>query len=154
MTVMTHEVHLQGVPRRYASDLRRAIRRTLVLENAGPGSLTLRLTDEAEMQRLNAAFAHADYATDVLAFPSGDPDVGGNGTYFGDVIIALPLAISQARTAGHDLRSELLLLAVHGTLHLLGHEHADSQGRGTMWQRQDEILADLNCSILSPQGDR
>lgn len=148
---MTHQVHLQGVPRRYAPVLRRAI--LAALEGAAPGSVTVRLTDEAELRRLNARFADADRATDVLSFPNGDPDSEGTGVYFGDVVIALPVARANAQAAGHDVGAELILLAVHGTLHLLGHDHADKLARGAMWERQDQILGDLGCSIRSPQGE-
>jgi probable rRNA maturation factor len=125
----------------------------LRLAEAGPGTLTLRLADEAELRRLNAQFAGVDRATDVLSFVSGDPDVEAPGVYFGDVVIALPIAEAHARAAGHDVQAELTLLAVHGTLHLLGHDHTDGQSHRAMWQRQDQILAALGCPIRSPQGD-
>lgn len=150
---MTHQVYLQGVSRRHAAALERAILHALALAEAGPGSMTLRVTDEAELRRLNAQFAKSDHATDVLSFPDGDPDVEGSGVYFGDVVIALPVADSHAKVAGHDVQAELILLAVHGTLHLLGYDHANDQSRGAMWQRQDQILADVGCSIRSPQGE-
>ena len=150
---MTHQVHLQGVPRKHAPALRRAALHTLALAEAGPGALTLRLTDEAELRRLNAQYADADHATDVLSFPDGGPDAEGTRVYFGDVVIALPIADAHARAAGHDVQSELTLLAVHGTLHLLGYDHATQQARRAMWQRQDQVLTDIGCSIRSPQGD-
>jgi probable rRNA maturation factor len=150
---MTHQIHFQGVPLQHAPVLKRALLRTLSLAKAGPGSLTLRLTDEAESRRLNADFADSDHATDVLSFPDGDPDVEGTGVYFGDVVIALPIADANARAAGHDVQDELVLLAVHGALHLLGYDHTNGQARGAMWQRQDFILADIGCPIRSPQGE-
>jgi probable rRNA maturation factor len=149
---MTHAVHLQGVPRQHAAELRRAIRRALALANAGPGSLTLRLTDEGEMRRLNTEFAHTDGITDVLSFPDGTPDPEGPGAYYGDIVIGLPVAASQADAAGHSLDAELVLLAVHGTLHLLGHDHADPSGRVAMWGLQDRILSDVGCLLRTPQG--
>ena len=150
---MTHQVHLQGASRRHAPALKRAILQTLAMSEAGPGSLTLRLTDEAELRRLNAQYAGSDHATDVLSFADGDPDVEGTGVYFGDVVIALPTADAHARAAGHDVQSELVLLAIHGTLHLLGFDHANDRSRDAMWRRQDQILADIGCLIRSPQGE-
>ena len=150
---MTHHVHLQGVPRQHAPGLKRAILHALALAKADPGSLTLRVTDEAELRRLNAQFASSEGATDVLSFSDGDPDVEGAGVYFGDIVIALPVAEANAKAAGHDVRAELALLAVHGTLHLLGYDHADRLARGAMWKRQDQILEDIGCSIRSPQGE-
>ena len=149
---MTHTVHLQGVPRQHAAELRRAVRMALALGNAGPGSLTLRLTDEAEMLRLNTEFAHTNRVTDVLSFPDGSPDPAGTGAYHGDIVIALPIAASHAAADGHSVQAELVLLAVHGTLHLLGHDHADLPGRELMWSLQDRILSDIGCLLRSPQG--
>lgn len=150
---MTHAVHLQGSPRKHAPALRRAARRTLAIAHASPGSLTLRVTDEEEMRRLNTDFAHAPHSTDVLSFPNGDPDPEASGVYFGDVVIALPVAAAQASAAGHDVQAELVLLAVHGTLHLLGYDHADQQARAVMWRLQDQILGDLGCPLSSPPGE-
>ena len=149
---MTHTVHLQGVPRQHAAELRRAVRAALTLAHAGPGSLTLRLTDEAEMLRLNTEFAQTNAVTDVLSFPDGSPDPEGTGAYHGDIVIALPVAASQADADGHSVQDELVLLAVHGTLHLLGHDHAELSGRAVMWSLQDRILSDIGCLLRSPQG--
>ncbi len=150
---MIHAVHLQGVPRQHAAALRRALRRSLALAHAGPGSLTLRLADEDEVRRLNSEFAHNDHPTDVLSFPDGSPDAEGTGTYFGDVVIAVPIAAAQAAAAGHDVQAELVLLAVHGTLHLLGHDHSGDPARRAMWGLQDRILIDIGCPVRSPQGE-
>jgi probable rRNA maturation factor len=150
---MKHRVHLQGAPRSHASTLQRAVLHALALVEAGPGALTLRVTDEAEIRRLNADFADADHATDVLSFADGEADADGPGTYFGDVVIALPLAEAQALAAGHPVDAELALLAVHGTLHLLGHDHRDAGTRRRMWDLQDRILGDIGCPIRSPHGD-
>jgi probable rRNA maturation factor len=150
---MMHRVHLQGVPQPYARPLRRAVLCTLRQSGAGPGSLTLRLTDEGEIRRLNALYAGADHATDVLSFSDGGPDDEGGGAYFGDIVIALSVAEANAGAAGHPALAELSLLAVHGTLHLLGYDHASEAGRQAMWLHQDQILEDLGCPIRSPQGE-
>ncbi|MCJ7708652.1 MAG: rRNA maturation RNase YbeY, partial [Anaerolineales bacterium] len=63
--------------------------------------------------------------------------------YFGDVIIAVPVAMAQASEAKHPPAAELALLTVHGVLHLLGHDHADPQERGRMESAQTAILARL-----------
>jgi probable rRNA maturation factor len=61
----------------------------------------------------------------------------------GDVLIALPFTRRQAAEMGRDLADELILLAVHGTLHLLGYDHAEPGEEIRMWARQDEILIGL-----------
>jgi probable rRNA maturation factor len=64
-------------------------------------------------------------------------------SYLGDILIALPYVRRQAAGLGRELKSELRLLAVHGTLHLLGYGHAEPEEEAIMWARQDAILAQV-----------
>lgn len=126
-----------------AAQLERAAVLVLERHRIAPGAeLTIVLTDENEMQRLNREYRGIDKPTDVLSFGMDDR-LPGDHQYLGDVVIAVPLAEAQARDAGHDLLSELSLLSVHGLLHLLGHDHADEVERKAMWRMQEEILAQL-----------
>jgi probable rRNA maturation factor len=59
------------------------------------------------------------------------------------------VAEQQAQAAGHDLEGELMLLAVHGVLHLLGFDHEYHENKAQMWARQAEILRVLG---LDPEG--
>ena len=77
-------------------------------------SLSVRLTSDAELQELNARFLGIDAPTDVLAFPADEH------ARVGDVAISVERAMAQAA----DGPAELRLLAVHGLLHCLGHDHA------------------------------
>src|SRR5438132_6793063 len=81
-------------------------------------ALTLRVTGDRELRRLNRRYLGEDHATDVLSFPSGDEDA-----YLGDVAVSWPAVERQASEHGHEARAELALLAVHGLLHLLGWDH-------------------------------
>lgn len=123
----------------------------LTHEEALPGELTIVLTDEKTIQRLNKQYRGHDSSTDVLSFTDGslDPDTGG--VYYGDVIIALPIARTQAKTAGHTLEAELALLTVHGVLHLLGFDHTDPKERDRMWAVKRTILAKLGYQIALPE---
>lgn len=103
--------------------------------------VTLVLTDDAQLQQLNLDFLGIDAPTDVLAFPAGDTDPETGQVYLGDVVISVPRAVEQAAEHDHSPAAELLLLAVHGMLHLLGYDHADDAERMRMWAAQDEILA-------------
>ncbi len=87
------------------------------------GHLTVALVADGRVQELNRDFRHMDTATDVLSFPADEP-----GT-LGDVVIARGVARRQARVAGHDLPTEIRVLALHGLLHLLGYDHEDDGGR-------------------------
>ncbi len=95
--------------------------------------VALVLADDAELRRLNLAFLGLDKPTDVLSFPA-DPDDAppGEPPYLGDIVISVPYAAGGAARAGHPLASELCLLAVHGLLHLLGHEDETDAGAEAM----------------------
>ena len=107
------------------------------------GEMTVVLTDSRRMRRLNARFAAEDQVTDVLAFPAALPPRSSAGHYLGDVVIALPRARRQARQRGVPLPQELALLTVHGTLHLLGYDHARPTERRRMWKVQAAALRRL-----------
>jgi probable rRNA maturation factor len=134
----------------HAKALRRAVASALSACGLNDHSLTIVLTDSDRLRQLNRRFAGEDHPTDVLSFPDGsrDPDTGE--VYLGDVLIAVSVAGQQARQAGHQLADELTLLAVHGTLHLAGYNHANPEERAMMWRMQDAILGGLNCDIRSP----
>jgi probable rRNA maturation factor len=115
------------------------------------GEVTVALVSDARMRVLNRAYRGADYATDVLSFPTAAlaPDAAatpgpkprhgrpglkarpyalGVGGSLGDIVIATGVARRQAARAGHALGQELRLLALHGLLHLLGHDHERDDG--------------------------
>ncbi len=82
--------------------------------------LTVRVTGDRELRRLNRTFLGEDHATDVLSFPSGDV----SGGYVGDVALSWPAVLRQSAAFGHPPEVEAALLVVHGLLHLLGWDHA------------------------------
>ncbi len=113
-----------------------------------PIEVTILLTEESHIQALNRQFAGNDHPTDVLSFPAGVP-MPGTTDYLGDVAISIPTAYRQAKLHGHDMVSEIQLLAVHAILHLLGYDHADQVDRDAMWEVQRTILSNLGISISS-----
>lgn len=122
----------------------RAIVATLLHQDISPStSLTLLLADDVRLQQLNQEFMDLDRPTDVLSFPAGEI-WDGTEDYLGDVAISVPMARRQAMEAGHDLEDELSLLAIHGTLHLLGYDHASKSDEEVMWAIQGDILGLLN----------
>ncbi len=134
-------------------DLRDVVARTLDLEGVKAGEVTLVITDAETVQELNRAYRHVDAPTDVLAFPlrEGEMSMPGGGDYLGDIVIAFPVAENQAKEYGHSVQEELRLLAVHGTLHLLGYDHATLEEEAAMWQKQEAILG---RAYLGPRGER
>ncbi|HEY6379327.1 MAG TPA: rRNA maturation RNase YbeY [Candidatus Dormibacteraeota bacterium] len=103
-------------------------------------SLSVRLSDDAELQRLNGAFRGVDSPTDVLAFPPGEPG------YLGDIAISVERALDQA----DDGAAELRLLAVHGLLHCLGHEHHDAEDAARMTAATRRLLPGEEVPDLVP----
>ena len=89
------------------------------------GDVAVRITSDEEMARLNTAYAGEDHATDVLSFI-------GSGSHVGDIAISWPATLRQSRQYGHDVKTELALLVVHGLLHLLGWDHATAAERKEM----------------------
>ncbi len=116
-------------------------------ENVLPGALSVVLTSDVKIRELNRRFAQIDRTTDVLAFSDGSRNPETGQIYYGDVTIALPIAMQQAKQANQTLAAELSLLTVHGVLHLLGHDHQDGDGKNRMWRIQAEILSEFGHSF-------
>lgn len=118
-------------------------------------SLTLVITDNAVMQELNAQYRGIDAPTDVLSFENRpDPEFPeldeAERSHLGDIVIAYPLAQAQALAAGHPPQAEIILLAVHGLLHLLGFDHDTPEHKQKMWQAQGQIMTELGLARVQP----
>jgi len=103
------------------------------------GAATIRLAGESEVRALNRRFRGLDRPTDVLSFPAGERLPGG--LYAGDILICVPVAEEQARRHSQSLERELLLLMIHGLLHLQGLDHETD--RGEMLARQRRLFAEF-----------
>lgn len=121
------------------------VRRVLVAAAAVvrvDGAVTVRITGDRELRRLNRQFMGDDHATDVLSFPAGDG-------YLGDLAISWPAVERQALEHGHPVESELALLCVHGLLHLAGWDHASARDETEMWRVTRECLAAAGVSLAA-----
>lgn len=106
---------------------RRLLRALLRATRRPNASVTLLLTNDAEIRRLNRTFRSRDHATDVLSFPF-DGELEPRRPHLGDIAISVTRARTQARRAAWPLASEMALLVTHGYLHLLGHDHETDDG--------------------------
>jgi probable rRNA maturation factor len=95
---------------------------------AGCASLGVSLVSPRRIRAYNRDYRGKDRATDVLAFPGGEPPVAGAERHLGDIVISVAQAAEQARGAGETLARELDRLAIHGYLHLLGYDHETDGG--------------------------
>jgi probable rRNA maturation factor len=101
-----------------------------------------RITNDAELQSLNAQFLGKNYATDVLSFPNQNTEAG-----MGDIAISIQRARAQARECRHSTEDEIRILILHGLLHLLGMDHESDSGRmkrtETVWRKKLSLPAGL-----------
>jgi probable rRNA maturation factor len=113
--------------------------------------MTIVLTDDSQLHELNREYLGVDSPTDVLSFPASESDPETGLAYLGDILISIPRAMQQAQAAGHSLEAETQLLVVHGTLHLLGYDHAETEEKDRMWKAQAEVLERLGLSHIKIQ---
>jgi probable rRNA maturation factor len=128
--------------------LESAARTTLEQQSAPDDDITIVLTDDDQLRELNLDYLGIDAPTDVLSFPASESDPETGARYLGDILISVDRAAQQAQVAGHSLQAEAQLLVVHGTLHLLGHNHADAEQKARMWVAQAEVLKRLGLSHI------
>jgi len=89
--------------------------------------LSILLVDDEKIRQLNRQYRKLDSATDVLSFPQTEGEPGEFISHIlGDVVISVETARSQATEHRLSLEQELVLLLIHGTLHLLGYDHERS----------------------------
>lgn len=99
-------------------------------DHSGPVALTIRFVDEEEGLSLNTQYRHKNYATNVLSFPYEEPewpeemaDGDDEPAYLGDLVICMPVVLSEATTQHKVPATHAAHLVVHGVLHLLGYDH-------------------------------
>ncbi|GGR36116.1 rRNA maturation RNase YbeY [Agromyces mediolanus] len=107
--------------------------------------LAIVLVDEGAMEQLHVQWMDEPGPTDVLSFPMDElrPGTEDHPTppgLLGDIVLCPQVAEAQAKTAGHTLTDELLLLTAHGILHLLGFDHAEPAEEKEMFGIQRDIL--------------
>jgi probable rRNA maturation factor len=105
------------------------------------------VTNDAELRRLNKAYRHKDYPTDVLSFPAA----GSNGVA-GDVAISIERARAQAAERGHSLEDELRILMLHGALHLAGMDHEKDSGEMARAEARWRRRLGLPFALLERSG--
>jgi probable rRNA maturation factor len=102
------------------------------------GQVTVLLTTDSAIRRLNRQFRGKNKATDVLSFPAAQP---GPLKIAGDLAISVPTARKQAEERGHTLGIEIKVLILHGLLHLAGYDHETDNG--TMARREQTLRTRL-----------
>lgn len=117
--------------------LRRAVRAALATADRPPrGEISVTFLGSDEIARLNRDYLGREGPTDVIAF-----DLGGD-ELLGDVYVCPEVAGDSARAAGVERREELVRLVVHGVLHVLGHDHPETDERweSEMFRLQERLV--------------
>lgn len=133
-----------GPPERVADAalMHRAVRAVLEDHGVAGAELSLTFLDDGEIRALNREHLDHDWATDVLAFAlweEGEPILG-------DVYIGVEQAARQAVALGVPVREELVRLVIHGTLHVLGHDHpeeAEARDASPMYRLQERLVREV-----------
>ena len=110
--------------------------------------LSITLSNEEHIQKINKQTRNIDKSTDVLSFPkfekeeipkekTGIPDV------LGDIIICIPIIEKQAKEYEHSIERELAYMVVHGFYHLMGYDHIEEQDKKEMRKKEENILSKL-----------
>jgi len=111
------------------------------------GEINVVFLGRAAMLRMNRHYLGHDYDTDVIAFSHESPHaiIGDDlsETPLGDIFISAWMARRQARELKHPLAIEAATLAVHGALHLIGHDDHRPAAKARMFKVQNRLVASL-----------
>ena len=116
---------------------------SLVLRSAGlsEGEISLTLLDDDSIRDLNRTYLGQDAPTDVISFALHE----GDEAVLGDVYVGYEQAAIQAAEAGVSVKEELARLSIHGTLHVLGYDHPNTEARfsSEMFLLQESLVQKL-----------
>lgn len=111
------------------------------------------IVDDEEIHTLNREYRNVDRPTDVLSFAldegeEDEPELidGPEEHLLGDIIISAETAQRQGEEFGHGLEREIVYLAVHGLLHLLGYDHMTDEDKNIMRAKEEEALREIRLS--------
>jgi rRNA maturation RNase YbeY len=119
----------------------------MVMNNLGclNQEVSILLTTDADIRKLNKQFRSIDQPTDVLSFPQNadeDPPIPGE-IILGDIAVSLDTAQAQAKEHGLTFEEEIILLLIHGILHLLGYDHEISEQEEEKMRSKTRVLFNL-----------
>lgn len=134
--------------------LERGVKLALSAEGHRSAEISITFLDDPDILALNQRWLRHDWVPDVLSFPLVPPGEGDEtASVMGDLYIGIRQAERQAEENGVSRDEELLRLAIHGTLHLLGYDHTEEEARlgtGEHFLRQEELIRE----VLSDEGRR
>ena len=158
---MEHEIYISrevsGLGHNEAAGLiKKAVNMALDAEGVAEDCIvSVMLTDDEGIHRVNLEFRGVDRPTDVLSFPMNElvpgefepedceRDMDSGKIVLGDMMISIPRCAEQGEEFGHGFKREIMYLTVHSVLHLLGYDHVDEgEMKRQMRRREKEIMGD------------
>ena len=123
--------------------------------------ISLLLTTDEEIRKINQEYRNIDAPTDVLSFPLVDYETPGDFSlaeereteYFnpetgelmlGDMILSVDKVLEQAEKYAHSVRREFAFLITHSMFHLMGYDHMEPEEARVMEEKQRGVLDVLN----------
>lgn len=110
------------------------------LDLKGVLELSVHLVGDEEIHQINKEFRSIDKVTDVISFENINEFFNDSYQDLGDVFIAIPQALRQAKQYNHTIQRELSFLFIHGLLHCLGYDHCRKEDEKEMFELQEVIL--------------
>ena len=155
--IITTEPENLTVPEGLEEAVKLAAEKVAELYGLKNAEVSVTLTDDEHIHKLNREYRGVDRPTDVLSFAlteSDEPTVeGGPETeILGDLILSVERVAAQAEEYGHSLKRETAFLTVHGMLHLLGYDHIEDEDREEMEAEQRTVMDALGISREEKQN--
>ena len=130
--------------KKLAATAKKSALAALAHEKSKKSAVTVVLTSDAKIRRLNHDYRGFDKPTNVLSFPDGSQD--GAITQLGDVVPAYATIAAEAKAQAKPVADHVSHLVVHGVLHLLGHDHEKAKEAAAMESREIAILARMGIA--------
>ena len=144
MTIEVTNTSGQLVP---ATEINSLMSYALTALNLNPEcDLNIAFVEDDYMTELHIKWMDEPGTTDVLSFPMDMPETEGEAVTLGDIVISPVVAAAQAVKQGHSTEHEIYILATHGLLHIIGHDHAEPAEEKVMFALQEKIVSDWEKS--------
>ena len=131
--------------------LENQIKTILPLLNCKNKELSILLTNDKKIQELNKQYRNKNISTDVLSFSQSEGEENGlEHNLLGDIVISITTAMRQSSEHNLSIDEEIVLLIIHGILHLLGFDHERSDEEGTYMKEKTSELFGLIFPNIKP----
>ncbi len=151
------EILLRNAQRKFKIERKSLVRHVeMALTELGQPDceISIMLVNDVKIRQLNKEYRDRDLATDVLAFPQDiDAKNDNGGPLLGDVVVSIETSMRQAKNHRLSAEEELVLLIIHGTLHLLGYDHERSAKEKQEMQNKTRKIFSRIFPGRSPSGD-